>query len=242
MIRPLTCICMLLAGGSGLYLYQSKHRALMLDREIARTMKQAEIARERITALRTEWALLNEPERLAELSRQHLGLRTLQPTQFVTPQDLGARLPPPLPPGSFGVPAMEPAPVVAQATPPAPARPRPAPAAPLVASAAPAPQAAPPSPTSAPAAIRPQPPATPAPVALTPPPSSRPAPPQFASVAPPAPMPRSVPTAPVVQVAAAPIARPPAVTASAIGDSVTRASALGGSRPALAPPTPYGAH
>ena len=26
MIRPFTCICMLLAGGSGLYLYQSKHR------------------------------------------------------------------------------------------------------------------------------------------------------------------------------------------------------------------------
>jgi len=100
MIRPFTLVCMLMAGGSGLYLYQSKHRAQMLDREIGKTIKQTEQTRERIGMLKAEWALLNEPERLAELSKAHLGLRTLQPTQFVAVADLAARLPAPIAPNA----------------------------------------------------------------------------------------------------------------------------------------------
>ena len=38
MIRPVTCVCFLLACGSGLYLYQSKHRVQVLDREIEKTV------------------------------------------------------------------------------------------------------------------------------------------------------------------------------------------------------------
>ena len=38
MIRPFTCICLLAAASSGLYLYQTKHRAQVLDRDIARVM------------------------------------------------------------------------------------------------------------------------------------------------------------------------------------------------------------
>ena len=34
MIRPLTCISVLLACGSGLYLYQTKHHAQVVDRQI----------------------------------------------------------------------------------------------------------------------------------------------------------------------------------------------------------------
>ena len=34
MIRPFTVLSMLLAGGTGLYLYQAKHSAQMLEREI----------------------------------------------------------------------------------------------------------------------------------------------------------------------------------------------------------------
>ena len=106
MIRPFTCVCMLLAGGAGLYLYQTKHRALLLDREIAHTVNQTDAARERITGLRAEGALLNEPERLAELQAQHLGLRPLAPTQFVALADLAARLPAPLPAGSVILPEL----------------------------------------------------------------------------------------------------------------------------------------
>ena len=143
MIRPLTTVCMLLAGGSGLYLYQTKHRALLLDREITHTVKQTEAARERITALRAEWALLNEPERLADLNTQHLGLRSLAPTQFVALADLPARLPPPLPPGAVILPepseeaAAHPEPA-AEPVRIATARPAPAPAAATQAAAVPA--------------------------------------------------------------------------------------------------------
>ncbi len=221
MIRPFTCICLMLAGGSGLYLYQSKHRASLLDREIARVLKQTDAARDRIGVLRTEWALLNEPDRLAELSQQHLGLRQLSPTQFVAVADLGARLSAltPAPMDEFEMTAQAPSP----ATPPS---------APPSRSAVPAP-AAPPRPAplrtasrvgqEQPRAVqeqREEPTRPPVQVATA---TVRP-------VAPPA---------PAVSVATATPPRP--LAASVIGESVIRASALGGARAALPPPTPYGA-
>lgn len=96
MIRPFTLICMVSAFGSGLYLYQSKHAAQVLDRQILRTIKQTETTRERTGMLRAEWALLNEPERLAELAKVHTTLQTLKPTQFVAMNDIAARLPAPV--------------------------------------------------------------------------------------------------------------------------------------------------
>ncbi len=96
MIRPFTIICMVSAFGAGLYLYQSKHQAQILDRDIMRTIKQTEATRERTGMLRAEWALLNEPDRLAELAKAHTTLQTLKPTQFVAMADLAARLPGPV--------------------------------------------------------------------------------------------------------------------------------------------------
>lgn len=136
MTRPVTCICVLLAGASGLYLYQSKHQAQMLDREIAHTLKATDVARDRIGVLRGEWAMLNEPERLAALSQAHLELKTLTPSQFATAAELGALLPPPVPPGTVTMlaedaalsPTMEPVPqpaptaLVAVPAPPVPVR------------------------------------------------------------------------------------------------------------------------
>jgi hypothetical protein len=123
MIRPFTLVCMLMAGAAGLYLYQSKHRAQMLDRDIGKTIKQTEQTRERIGMLKAEWALLNEPDRLAELARAHLGLRTLLPTQFAAVGDLAARLPAPVAPTTSQPPTdvepeEDPAPAIAQAVPP----------------------------------------------------------------------------------------------------------------------------
>ncbi len=111
MIRPFTCVCMLLAAGSGLYLYQTKHRAQLLDREIARTLKQIDVTHDRIGALKAEWALLNEPDRLKDLAQQHTTLKPLAPTQFVALNDLPGRLPAPLPPGPPTVPPDDAAPL-----------------------------------------------------------------------------------------------------------------------------------
>jgi hypothetical protein len=143
MIRPFTILCFLLACGSGLYLYQTKHRVQMLDREIERTVHMTEATHDQTRLLGAEWMLLNDPERLRALADQFLALRTVAPTQFTTLADLDHRLPPVLGPDA----PLEPVPEPEVMTPmvPPPATPA-APAAPPVAAApaaAPAPQAPP---------------------------------------------------------------------------------------------------
>ena len=130
MIRPLTGFCMLLAAGSGLYLYQTKHQSQLLEQNITRVLKQADAARERAGVLHAEYALLNDPSRLSELANQHLTLSALDSKQFVSWTDLGrvltekapvlAHLPDPAE-------AAEPAEPMAAATPaPSPSVPAPA--------------------------------------------------------------------------------------------------------------------
>ena len=97
MIRPFTFVALLLAGTSGLYLYQTKHRAEVLDGQITHTLRQVAATRERIGLLRAEWALLNEPDRLGQLAGQHLNLEMLQPSRFVAAADLASRIPVPAP-------------------------------------------------------------------------------------------------------------------------------------------------
>lgn len=154
MIRPFTVVCMLMAVGSGLYLYQCKHQAQVLDRRIATTLRETEAARNRIGMLRAEWAQLNEPERIAELARAHSALQTAKPTQFIAANDLAGKLPAPVMPTqqlqSTDVPEdTEAAPPVARAEPPAPA--------PRVAVAAPEAKPEPRSVPRAPVAAEPKP-------------------------------------------------------------------------------------
>ncbi len=285
MIRPLTCICLLLAGSSGLYLYQSKHRAQMLDREIESTLKATSAARDRIGVLRGEWALLNEPERLAALSQSHLGLKTLAPSQFVTAVELGARLPQPAAPGTTYAPEEEsPVPTAdALPQPPAPAA-SPVPAHPAIALARtpPVPPAAPPrSPVQVASML--QPPASPLPpprpiaphpvlasvvnvsassIAALPGPKPalpRPAPSSHANTSPAVASPRPSIQTPqgtsigesVARMArlqggtqaasvTAPISQP-AINPPASGTAIASvASVLGGVRPLLPPPIPFG--
>ena len=233
MIRPLTCICLLLAGGSGLYLYQSKHEAQMLDREIERTMRATDVARDRIAVLRGEWALLNEPERLDALSKARLGLKSVAPSQYVTAAELGARLPPPgaadapgeeeaaealpLPPTIAPAPTIAPVPAHAVAVKPPPRMPT------QTAAAPPLPRPVSPHPVLAPV------------VSV----SSSPI------VAGSAPKPVPVRPAPSIAASAAPapaLQRPsaPAPTAPSIGESVLHMAHLQGV--GLAAPTPQPAY
>jgi hypothetical protein len=95
MIRPLTLLCALAALGSGLYLYQVKHRAEVMDREIHRTQDSAAALREHIGVLKTQYTLLSAPDRLAGLASQHLpGLRSTEPGQWTNMAELSRRLPP----------------------------------------------------------------------------------------------------------------------------------------------------
>jgi hypothetical protein len=188
MMRPFTCLCILLAGGAGLYVYQSKHQAQLLDREIARVVKQADAARERAGVLRAEYMLLNDPTRLQELASEHLpSLRATAPSQFTIWADLEKRLPPVGAPAEAAPPLEPEAPTAKLPEPAVPEAPKPA--APsggesLVASEA----AATPSAAAARADSAPARPATP--------PASSPAAAAAAAAARPAPPPRPVAPAP----------------------------------------------
>jgi hypothetical protein len=158
MIRPFTVLCFLLACGSGLYLYQSKHRVQMLDREIERTVHATEALRDQSRLLGAEWMLLNDPERLRALADQFLTLKTVTPTQFTTLADLDHRLPPVRSPDAPLEPVPEPAVMTPMIPPPVASKDTAAPA-PAVAATAPAVQAPAPAPKAAtpPAAPRPAP-------------------------------------------------------------------------------------
>jgi hypothetical protein len=93
MIRPVTCICFLLACGAGLYVYQSKHRVQVLDREIEKTVRATDAVREQTRVLHAEWTLMNDPQRLQALANQFLSLKNVTPGQFTSMTDLGSRLP-----------------------------------------------------------------------------------------------------------------------------------------------------
>jgi len=131
-IRPVTCICFVLACGSGLYLYQAKHRVNLIDEQIEKTIRSTDVAREQIRLLHAEWTRLSQPDRLQKLADQFLNLKTTSPSQFTSMAELDNRLPP--------VPPPQPAPAPA-AAPPAEVP---------VASASPTPMPPPPAATPAP--------------------------------------------------------------------------------------------
>jgi hypothetical protein len=87
------------ACGSGMYLYQAKHRVHMLDQQIDQTVAQTETLRGESRALHAEWMLLNDPDRLHRLAAQYLAnLQPVAPTQFTDLNDLDSRLPAPVAP------------------------------------------------------------------------------------------------------------------------------------------------
>jgi hypothetical protein len=164
MIRPITCLCFLLACGSGLYLYQSKHRVQLLDRQIEDTVHATEKLREQTRVLHAEWTLLNDPQRLQTLADQFLTLKTVQPPQFTSMADLDNRLPAVPPPAPVPPPEPQSVPVAQAAEPAQPDKPT----QPLVADAA---AAKPAEPTIAASPPRPRPAEV---AAVTSPPSPRP--------------------------------------------------------------------
>jgi hypothetical protein len=234
MIRPFTLICFLLACGSGLYLYQAKHRVQVLDRAIEKTVHATEELRGRIRVLHAEWTLQNDPQRLQSLADQFLALKTVVPGQFTSLAELDSRLPTVPPPEAPTPPAAAPSPPVAD-TPP-PEEPRPVPVA--VSKPVPPPAAAPRPAAVAAAAPPPHPPERERPLEReherrAPPPISHSA---IAEAAPPA---RPVP-APARSVVAAEAPRPavPAAPAALTGSAL--GMARGGSL-ALPRPMPVSA-
>ena len=92
--RPFTCCCAVLAIASGFFLYAKKHQTTLLDQQISAIVSETEHVRGQTAMLRTEWALENQPERLAALAVKHAAyLQSMNPTQFVRMADLAQHLP-----------------------------------------------------------------------------------------------------------------------------------------------------
>jgi len=94
MIRPFTFITMLLAAGSGAYLFAVKHHAQMLDDQIADISQASRLDAQRIRVLQAQWALETDPTRLQQLASQFTQLQPMQPAQLVTLAALKTSLPP----------------------------------------------------------------------------------------------------------------------------------------------------
>lgn len=92
--RPFTCCCAVLAIASGFFLYTKKHQTTLLDQQISTIVSETEHVRGQTAMLRTEWALENQPERLAALVVKHAAyLQSMDPAQFVRMADLVQHLP-----------------------------------------------------------------------------------------------------------------------------------------------------
>ena len=90
-ICQIATLCVAAAGGAAL-LYWQKSGGGAEDREIGHLLQASQQARARTSLLRTEWAELNEPERLQDLADRTLALRPIAPAQFVAPEQLHAWL------------------------------------------------------------------------------------------------------------------------------------------------------
>jgi hypothetical protein len=140
MIRPFTFITMLLAALSGAYLFAVKHRAQVLDDQLAAVRQATQLDEKNVRVLQAQWASEIDPTRLKQLAAAFSPLQPMKPAQLVTLAALRDALPPPESPAPAENPAAPAPAVIADAAPPpslaaaitvAPALPLPPPAAPM---------------------------------------------------------------------------------------------------------------
>ena len=85
MSRQATVILALLFAGASLGLYQIKYKIQSLKQDLAGIQDAVRIEQDEIHVLEAEWAYLNRPQRLAQLSGKYLSfLRPVSPSQIVS--------------------------------------------------------------------------------------------------------------------------------------------------------------
>ena len=72
-------------------LYIMKERVNRLEGELRRQQAMIAAEQSRLHRLRAEWAMLEQPGRIARLAAAHLDLRPAHPTQLMTVADLPRR-------------------------------------------------------------------------------------------------------------------------------------------------------
>lgn len=93
MHKFLNALLVVTALVSGFVLYSLEHKTRGLERQIAKIERGIDAEIENTRFLNAEWSSLTRPDRLRQLAEQHLGLETLQSSQIVKLEELGARVP-----------------------------------------------------------------------------------------------------------------------------------------------------
>lgn len=91
MIRLLNTIAFFSIVLSVVYAYSVKYETLQQYEEMRRLQSEIRKEREAIGILQAEWALLNRPERLDRLAKEHLSLQPLDVRQLARFSELGER-------------------------------------------------------------------------------------------------------------------------------------------------------
>jgi hypothetical protein len=82
MIKRSTWLGAALAILFGFGLYQMKYEVQAQEEQLARLHRQIQLGQESVAVLKAEWAYLNRPDRLADLTQRHLLMVPLAPAQF----------------------------------------------------------------------------------------------------------------------------------------------------------------
>ena len=83
--RPTITLVLLFAAAASLGLYQIKYKIQSLNQDLAGIQDAVRIEQDEIHVLEAEWAYLNRPQRLAQLSGKYLSfLRPVSPSQIVS--------------------------------------------------------------------------------------------------------------------------------------------------------------
>lgn len=93
MLRLFNAFLVLTALISAFVLYSLEHRMRATERQIAKTKAEIGEEREAIKLLNAEWSNLTQPTRLQALAESQLGLKPMKADQFVTEEELIARIP-----------------------------------------------------------------------------------------------------------------------------------------------------
>jgi cell division protein FtsL len=76
---------------AAIHVYKIKFESTLQAERVAKLGAEIRRERDRITALRAEWAQLDNPARIQALAQRHLGLRPIDPTQIETLDHLPER-------------------------------------------------------------------------------------------------------------------------------------------------------
>ena len=83
-MRHTTLLFLLLTGAISVTLFSIKYQVQDLEDDLDKIRKSIIAEHQAIHVLEAEWSHLNNPERLGDLARRHLGMRPVNPAQLTS--------------------------------------------------------------------------------------------------------------------------------------------------------------